>query len=92
MNHLVPPPALDLIERLLVTDPTKRLTMNQVLSHAFLRGNVALRPVVGRKRMIVRKWFTTLRRRLLQMFRSMYGEVLHGTQSTTSVYTATTLR
>ncbi|ETV90492.1 serine/threonine protein kinase [Aphanomyces invadans] len=69
--HLVPLPALDLLEKMLVVDPTKRLSMDGLLHHPFLRENLHLVSMRGRKRMIVRKWLAKMRRRLHHMLRSV---------------------
>ncbi|KAF0687447.1 Aste57867_20811 [Aphanomyces stellatus] len=69
--HLIPPIALDLLEKMLVVDPTKRLTIQDVMAHPFLKEPVQV-VTRGRKRMIVRKWLTKMRRRIHQMMRNVF--------------------
>ncbi|ETV69668.1 CAMK protein kinase [Aphanomyces astaci] len=69
--HLIPLPALDLLEKMLAVDPAKRATMHDVMHHPFLREDLHLVSLRGRKRMIVRKWLAKMRRRLHHMLRNV---------------------
>ncbi|CAK4077482.1 unnamed protein product [Aphanomyces euteiches] len=73
--HLIPLPALDLLEKMLVVDPSKRITMDELVAHPFLKENIQLVSLRGRKRMILRKWIVKMRRRLQQMVRNVFPKV-----------------
>ncbi|OQS03082.1 kinase [Thraustotheca clavata] len=70
--HLVPAPALDLLERILIADPSRRLSMQQLLEHPFVKDPHSARP---RKRVIIRRWLAVLRRRVREFLKNMFPSV-----------------
>ncbi|OQR98862.1 protein kinase [Achlya hypogyna] len=84
--HLVPPPALDLLERIIVADPAQRITMAEVLAHPFVKDpRAASRP---RKRVILRRWLSVLRRRMADFLKNVFPSVQAGTTIAASRRTA----
>ncbi|KDO27637.1 CAMK protein kinase [Saprolegnia parasitica CBS 223.65] len=84
--HLVPAPALDLLERMLVADPSMRITMDQVLAHPFVQDpKASTRP---RKRVVLRRWLSVLRRRMAEFLKNVFPSVHANTTLAASRRTA----